>query len=561
MKSPAGQKRIAWAMLGVAFAISATWLLLAGSELTFHGDEILYYANLVNKDGVISPLYGLEYLFAPHNGHLVLLGRLAYEGLFAVFGTDYGVFRAVEVIGVLACSVLFFVLAIRRTVPLVALALSILLAFFGYANETLMWPFDLHTVYSAALGLGAILAMERDDRRGDVAGCVLLTLSVLMLEVGLAFVVGVAVLVLLRPDRRRRLWIFLVPLALYAAWWLWALHFDQPSEVLFSNVRLVPSELINALAAVFGCLLGINPTGAEARPEVVGITAGGMVAAGFALAGLAYRIRQGGVPPTLWAFLATLVAYWLTMAAGGRPPDSTRYVFVGAVLVLLVAVDALRGVRFGPLGIAGFFVVVALALPSNVAKLYDGRDPELEVSRITGSEYAMLDLVAAEKVDPNFVPASDPQVSDAGGALFVPLSAGNYFAAAERNGSLGMPLSELRAGDPKYGQIADATLAAALGLRTEPTRPPAGSASCPAVTDATERNLAYFELEPGGTVLGNRGEETVSVGLSRFGPGAPGTAIGQLDPGEWAAVRISPDAAADPWRAVVDGPVSVCPLP
>jgi hypothetical protein len=560
MSSPAGEKRIAWRVLGVAIAISATWLLLAGGNLTFHGDEILYYANLVNKDGVISPLYGLEYVFAPHNGHLVLLGRLAYEGLFAVFGTDYGVFRAVEVLGVLACSVLFFILASRRTAPLVALALSILLAFFGYANETLMWPFDLHTVYSAALGLGAILAMERDDRAGDVAACVLLVLSVLMLEVGLAFVVGAAVLVLLRSDRRSRFWIFLAPLALYAAWWLWARQFDQPSEALFTNVRLVPSELINALAAVFGCLLGINPTGAEARPEVVGITAAGMVAAGFALAGLAYRVRQGNVPPTLWAFLATLIAYWLTMAAAGRPPDSTRYVFVGAVLVLLVAVDAFRQVRFGPLATAAFFVVVALAIPANIAKLYDGRGPELEVSRITGSEYAMLDLVG-ERIDPGYVPSFEPAVQDAGGSLFVPLAASDYFDAAERNGPLGMSLDELRSGDPRYGAIADATLATAIQLELVPVGSPDGGGSCPAITDATQRNTAYFDLERGGAVLGNRGEDTLTVGLSRFGPGAPGTPVGELDPGEWAEVRVPVDTAPDPWRAVVNGPVSVCPLP
>ncbi|MDX6634979.1 MAG: hypothetical protein QOF06_1182 [Solirubrobacterales bacterium] len=560
MKSPAGEKRIAWLGLGVAFAISATWLLLAGGVLTFHGDEIFYYANLVTREGVTSQVYGLEYLFAPHNGHLVLLGRLVYEALFAVAGTDYGVFRAVEVLGVLACSGLFFALAVRRTSPLVALALSILLVFFGYANETLMWPFDLHTVYSAALGLGAILALERDDRAGDIAGCVLLALSVLMLEVGLAFVVGVAVLVLLQPDRRRRLWIFLVPLALYAAWWLWARQFDQ-SDVLFTNIRLVPSELVNALAAVVGCLLGLNPTGAEARPEVVGITPAATVAAGFALAGLVYRLRRGSVPPTLWAFLATAIAYWLTMAAGGRPPDSTRYVFVGAVLVLLVAVDALRGIRFGRLATAGFFLVVALAIPANIAKLYDGRGPEIDVSRVTGSEYAMLDLARGQGVDPGFVPAHDPEVEAAGGGLFVPLAAGDYFDAVDRNGSLGMSLGELRGGDPKYGAIADATLAGALRLELAPGEAPAGSASCPAIADATATNIAYFELEPGGTVLGNRGEDTVSVGLSRFGPAAPGTPIGQLEPGEWAEVRIPPDTAADPWRAVVNGPVSVCPLP
>lgn len=546
-------------LLVLAMTTAAVWLLLAARDFNFYGDEMFYYANLVTREGTTSPVHGIEYLFAPHNGHLVLLGRLVYEALFAAAGADNEIFRAVEVIGVLACVGLFFAFAVRRTSPPIALALSVLLCFFGYANETLIWPFDLHTVYAAALGLGALLALERDDRRADVAGCALLVLSVFMLEVGLAFVVGAAVLVLLRPDRRRGVWIFLVPVVLYAIWWLWARHFDQPA-VLFANIRLIPYELTSALGAALGCILGINPTGADTPQELVGITPGGMVAAGFAIAGLIYRVRQGNVPATLWAFLATAIAYWLTMAAGARPPDSTRYVFVGALLVLLVAVDAIRHLRFGAAAVIAVFVVVALAIPANIAKYYDGRNAGLAVSRITGSEYAMLDLVG-EGADPGFVPAQDPAVQEAGGGLFVPLAAGDYFKAADRNGSLGMSLEELRSGDPKYGAIADATLVGALGLELEAVGRPAGSGSCPVVTDAAPENLAYFELERGGVVLGNRGGTAVAVGLSRFGPKAPGTSLGELEPREWGEVRIPPDTAPDVWRAVVDGPVTVCPLP
>lgn len=544
-------------LLVLAMAASATWLLLAGAGLTFHDDELFYYANLVTRDGVTAPLFGVEYLFAPHNGHLVLLGRVAYEILFDLAGSSYVVFRAVEVVGVLLCAGLFFLLARRRTSPWIALALSISLLFLGYANETLIWPFNLHTVYAAAFGLGAFLALERDDRAGDVAACVLLVLAVATLEVGLAFVVGVAVLVLLREDRGKRLWIFLVPVALYALWWLWARQFHQ-SDLLFSNIRLVPSELVNALGAVAGCLLGLNPTGGEVRPELVEVAPGGMVAAGFAIAGLVYRVRHGSVPPTLWAFLATAIAYWLTMAAGGRPPDSTRYVFVGAVLVLLVGVDAIRGIRFRPLAIAGFFLVVALAIPPNVAKLYDGRNAMLYFSRVIGSEYAMLQL-ARDEVAPGYIPASDPTVGEAGGGLLVPLTAGNYLEGAERNGPFGMSLPDLRSGDPRFGAIADATLVGALRLRLNPSPRPSGAGSCPSVTDATPRNVAYFDLEDGGAVLGARGQ-TVQVSLSRFGLNVPGVSLGTLRPGEFATLRIPPDAAPDPWRAVVSGPVYVCPL-
>jgi hypothetical protein len=548
-----------WLLLGLAMAVSATWILLAGHGLSFNGDEIFYYANLVVHGGSALPAYGLEYFLAPHNGHLVLVGRLVYRLLFELAGTDYFVFRAVEVAGFLVCVGLFFVLARRRTTSYVALAFSISLLFLGYAYESLLWPFDLHTVFSLALGLGALLALEREDRKGDIAVCALLILSVATLEVGLAFVVGVAVSVLLRSDRARRAWVFLVPVALYAAWWLWARKFDQPAIEL-TNVHLIPIDLSGALAAVGGSLFGLNPTGSGVAPEQTTITAAGTVVAGFAVAGLVYRVRRGGVPPTLWVSLAVVVTYWVTIAMGGRPPDSSRYILVGAVMVLLVAADALRGVRFSPLATAGFFCVVALAIPANVAKLYDGRAVYSSNSSISGTEYAMLDL-ERHRVDPEYIPATDPAVAAVGGSIFVPLSASNYFRAERNYGSLGLPLKTVRGESLQLREIADASVVGALGIHLHPVSPPADPGRCPSVTDASPQSVAYFAMAPGGVLLGSRGQGGVAVSVSRFGHGGPGTAVGELGPGQWATLKTPSDGVSVPWQALVDGPVYVCPLP
>ncbi len=64
-------------------------------------------------------------------------------------------------VGVLLCVGLFFELAQVRIGPWAALAPAILLLFYGYAWETLLWPFDLHTVYALAAGLGALLCLDR----------------------------------------------------------------------------------------------------------------------------------------------------------------------------------------------------------------------------------------------------------------------------------------------------------------------------------------------------------------------------------------------------------------
>jgi hypothetical protein len=540
-------------------AVSAIWLLLAGRNLAISGDEIFYIANLVERNGLVAPVHGLEYFLAPHNGHLVLGGRLIFKALFELAGTSYFVFRAVEVAGFLICVGLFYALARRKTTPFIALAFSVSLLFLGYAQETLLWPFDLHTVYALAFGLGALLALElRSDRRGDIAACALLILSVLTLEVGLAFVVGAAVSVLLRDDRWRRAWIFLAPLVLYGIWWLWARKFDQEAVTL-TNVHLISIDLAGALSAVAGSLFGVNPTGPDVPADVTTITAAGTVLAGFAVAGLALRIKRGNVPQTLWVSLAVVLAYWLTIAIGGRAPDSSRYILVGAVMVLLIAADAIRDVRFSPLATAGFFCVIALAIPANVAKLYDGRAARKSVAAVSGAEYAMLEL-AKGRVEAGYLPSLDPAVKSAGGSVLVPLNAVEYVRVKEQYGSLAMPLDQVRSQSLRLRRIADASLVGALGIELRPSDPPPDPQSCPSVLEAAPRQPAYFEIEPSGVLFGSRSEQDISVSLSRFGHGGRGVRLGTLHPGEWAAVETPPDSSSVPWRALVGGPVYVCPL-
>jgi hypothetical protein len=276
-------ERIAWLVLGAAIVVSASWLILAGYGLSFASDDLVYYAHLVTRNGVETPTHGLEYFFAPSNGHLQVFGKLIYEVLFDLAGGgNYWVFQAFDVAGVMACVVLFFVFAKRRIGPVPALVPCISLLFLGFGWEAFIWAFDMHTIYALAFGLGALLLLERRDLRGDVGACVLLVLSVGMIELGLAFVLGAAAAVLLAPDRRRRVWIFLVPLVLYAIWWMWSRQFHQ-SSIFLSNIRLYPKTVTDALAAIAGSVFGLNPTGAGVPQPITEITAWGAVIAAIAV--------------------------------------------------------------------------------------------------------------------------------------------------------------------------------------------------------------------------------------------------------------------------------------
>jgi hypothetical protein len=554
-----GEDRLALLLLGAAMCVSATWLMIAGDGLTFVNDDIFYYAQfLVHGTGDIRTSHGLEYFLAPSNGHLQVLGKLIYRGIFEVFGANYAVFRAFDVAGVLVCVGLFFTLARRRVGPLVALVPCLSLLFLGYAWESFLWAFDLHTIYALALGLGAILALQRGDRKGDIAACALLILSIALIELGLAFAVGIAVSVLLRPDRRRRVWIFLVPVALYGGWWLWARHFDQPSIEL-ANVKLIPLTVTNAVAAIAGSVFGLNPTGAGVFQPTTGITGWGSALAALAVVALVWRVSRGGVPRTLWVFLAVAVAYWILIALGDRAADSSRYIFVGTLLVFLVAADALAGARLPAVAVLAALGVVAFAIPPNIAKLYDGRGPQLNDATTSRVEYAMLDLVRGP-IPPEYAPGKDERVTDLGGSVFTPLSAGDYLEAANRFGHLGMPLEELREQSLERREIADASLVGALGLGLRPAPAPARPAACPSSLDGRPGHGVFFSPPRAGTLLGSRSMQPIEVSLGRFADGGPGVRLGKLSPGEWASIDLPADSAPDRWWVVLDGPAYVCPL-
>lgn len=538
-------------------AISATWLMLAGRGLTFLGDDIYYYATLVADGHHLHPGSGVEYFLAPHNGHLVVLGKLIYRALFLTFGADYTAFRAVEVAAVLLCVALFYVLVRRRLGPLAALIPSVLLLFLGYAGQSLLWPFNMHTVLALAFGLGALLALEREDRLGDIGSCALLVLSVSTVELGLAFAAGVAVSVLRRPDRMRRLWIFLVPIVLFAAWWLWARRFGQTSFVL-ANVKLIPKTVTDSLSAVVGSIFGVNPTGEGVPTNVTEVTAWGTALALVGVLALALRIRRGAVPKWLWVSLTAILTYWVMLAMANRPGDSTRYIFVGTLMVLLVAADALRTRRLGAGALLGAACVVALAIPPNIAKFYDARGPSLTDARNTRTEDAMLEL-ARRTVRPWYTPARDPQVVAAGGTVFTPLRSRDYLRAAKDFGSLGFSLAEIRAQSQDVRHLADVTLVRALRLDVGPAAPIRNVAGCPTQHRWWPNRSIDLPLPRGGVVLGSRAQWPITVAVSRFGSPRPGVEIGRLDPGRWASVEIPPDRAPDRWRVLLNGPVYACP--
>jgi hypothetical protein len=552
-------RRATEVVLGLAMLVSVGLIVDVTNGQGFAIDELPYYAHIATKDGVTvhyaSP-FGLEYLLAPFNGHLQVGGRFIYETVFATIGAHYTAFVLINALAICASAGLFFVFARRRIGDVAALAPCLLLLFFGIAREQFLWPFDLHTSLALATGLAGILSLERGGRRGDVAACLLLTFSASMIELGLAFIVGGALLIAMGPDRFRRAWIVVAPLILYAIWFVWAHQFGQ-AETELSNIVQAPKTAFESIAVVFGSLTGTN----SIHPESFGteVTTLGRALAILALIALVVRIAIGGLPRTIWVWLTIAASYWTLLAVGDRAPQSTRYLLVSAVLVLLIAADCFRRPLSNRVG-AVLVVLALLPLPANVDAMFTGK--ELNVLRTdvpkSRAEFAMLEL-ASDRVDPEYVVSADPWVGDVGGGLYQAIPAGAYLDSAEANGSIAYTLPELRRQPDDVRAIADAALAGSLNLEIVPAAAPPGGARC-RTTSPQDGQPAIVPLTAGITYLRVAGGGAPLIGLRRFAGTGAGVPVARLRAGGWASLRLPADDAPEPWMLVTKDSVTTCSI-
>lgn len=541
------EKRWAWIALACAMALAAVLILWFGRGTTFWGDELAIL--------IASPHFSVGEALQPHEGHLILTARVVYQVLFEVFGVSYTPFRLLTVATVLLTVGLFFVYASRRVRPLVALAPCLVLLVFGSDSEHLVFGNGFIVLLSVSCGLGALLALERGDRRGDASACALLCLGIASYSVVLAFVAGAAVAIFLGEDWRRRAWVVVLPTVLYVAWWLWSQGVaggNGESSVVASNVLLFPSWGFQALSAVLGSLSGFGYRFAPSAPP----PSVGMPLAALALVALGWRLGRRSVSGTLWAALTVLLVLWmlevLVYNPGWRLPEDPRYMTPMAIIVLVVAAEAAAGMRWSRAGIYGLYAAALAGLMVNVTLLHDQAAEFRNITAVqTHAAFTGLELAGRNATDHFFPrPLSGvmlPLVEEQS-PLAIPFSAvpedrpisREYRAVVERDGGLGYSVAELRAhGEPARAQ-ADAMLVGALDLKLVPAKPSVLSGSCRSTGGAG----GSLPLPRGGALLEAKGGAT-EVQVRRFGAVTFG--VGTLDPGQPAVLRIPTDRSAAPW--------------
>ena len=528
--------------LAVALCASGILLIVLGSHLVFEGDD---WDVVLDRRGH-SPSDFLN----PHQGHLVLGVVVVYKLLLVGFGMGSPIpYHVVSTLFYLAAATLMFVYIRRRVGDWLALFGTTVILFFGASALDVLSSFQMFFSGAMAAGLGALLALERGDRRGDVAACLLLAISVSFSELGIAFSIGALVrLALDREPLAPRLYVVLVPLALYGLWWLGWGH-NGPSFFSLHNVATTPSYVFHAVSIAIGALLGISSSGNQAPAPVGQEWAPGLLVAALALG--AWRVwRLGRVPQGVWPVLAIGLTFWVLAGfnqSDFRLPDNARYLYPSGVFILLIASELLRGVRPGTLAIAAVAGLMAIALASNLAFLSDNYSFRKHQSQDNQGLLRALEIGAPVN------PAYDLTLG------LAELNARTYTLAVQDWGSPAYTDAELGSAPEKSRVDADRTLAAMLHLRLRP----GASVAHPCRTLAASADGAPgVPLGPGTITIRATGSGGAEITLGRFSDELPVTA-GAVQPGRPASLRIPVDRSSRDWRlgAEGSGTLIVCGAP
>ena len=520
-----------------ASLVAAALILYFETGITFRLDE---WEFLINRPGFTS-----DAVFLPHNEHIVVGPVLIYKALIATVGTDSPrPFQIVAVAGFITSVALVFVWLRRRIGDWFALIACLPILFCGAAGEDLLWPFQIGFFGGMAGGLGMLLALERDNRAGDVLACGLLLVSLTFSSLGLSFAAAAIVMLALRGGSPwRRAFVVVIPLALYV---LWYLKWGQSAENSLSvhNLLASPIYILDGFASSMSSLLGFATTRNEAPVTSLDW---GRVLLLAALIGAALRIRAvGSVSSGVWVVLALGVSFWLLAALNAgpdRPPTSGRYQYMGAVFIVMIAAELLRGVRPWRPAILGALAVTTLVLLSSISYLQQLADAQQQTGNVIRADLAAIEI-AQDTVDPGFLP--DVSFSGTGDVY---IAAGLYLEMASETGSPAFSEPELAAAPAYAREFADRTLARAERLVVGAGEVAPATSGCRSVDAADSPTVA---AEPGTLTVKGRPGAQLELYLRRFAPGFPVRA-GEVQGGGTTSIAFPADRSSVPWVLLVQG--------
>ena len=541
------QRRATWIFAGL-LAADLVLLLYFGRGTTFFYDDWDFV--LHDYGG------GIHTLLVAHVGNISILPVAVYKVLFHLVGLNhYTVFRLVVIVLHLISAALVYVLASRRVQPLTALLAASLIMFLGAAWEDLLWGFQVGYMLSIAGGLAAWTLLDVPGRRNDILASLCLIVSACSSSLGIAVLIGVAAELVWRRDLRR-LWVPALPALIYLIWY--AGHGE--SQVTKASLIAAPGYAGDLAAAAFGALVGH------------GLDWGRPLAA-IAVIGLLWWLGgRSKASSRLVGLLAAGLSLWVLTAVARStisPAESSRYTYLGAVVIVLTAVELLRGRVWSPrVSLVACALVLYFAF-NGLTLMHSGSQSLRSISKVIKAELGGLELAAAH-APPGYEPDNQraPQ-----------LTAGPYLHAVRSIGSSPADTpQQLLTTDPLSRNAADKVMVAldAPQLATAPATPASPGAPAPGVVSVTGgvalTRGRCVEVKPttgaaavvvtlpgGGVLLHDSGAAGATMGLRRFGE--PFEPLAQPLPGRSTrTLVIPPDTSQIPWQLQIasSSPTAVC---
>lgn len=333
--------------------VAAALILRLTRRFDFFYDEWTYVLGVRN--------WSVGQYFVPHNEHWTTTLDLTYRGLIAVFGTrSYLPYMGVLMAWTIVLAICLFLVIRRRAGDLPALGASCVMLVLGRGWENLIWASQIGFVSASALGLLAVLLITADEVapwRGWLGSLVLLV-SLMSSGPGLFFVCWLIVELAFDRGRRRRLMFLVGPVLAYLVWFAVIGH----TSVAEFQSPLSPRSL-DQLGPYVGTGIGASASavvGLSARWATMGALVLGLVI------GSAWIRRRPG-----WMILgaaAGLVSQFVLVGAvrsnyGPADAGTARYVYVGAIFVLVMLADVAGGFKWrSPLAAVALAVVLVGAI-------------------------------------------------------------------------------------------------------------------------------------------------------------------------------------------------------
>ncbi|OGO52996.1 MAG: hypothetical protein A2Z32_02475 [Chloroflexi bacterium RBG_16_69_14] len=388
------------AVVGIAAVLAVSLLVWMGLGLTFFADEWAIIA-----DRAVT----LEDLVRPFNEHWLAVTIVVYRGLLGLVGMDsYVPYLALLAVLHATVAILVYGLVRRRTLPLVAVGIALIVLLFGSGFENLFWGAQIGFVGATALGLGALLLLDDlptlPGARRAIAATGLVTIAVMTSGYGL-FMLGLVGLDVLLDGRRRR-WIAMLalPAGLYV---LWYVTLGRSGIATYGNpftpetVAALPRFIADGMATAFGAAAG----GGALVGRILSVALLGWIAY------LAAHRRT--IPRRAVACLLAIVAEYIIVGIVRAQLEVdaslyTRYAYLSGMLALIGAASLIGRPTIPaerrPVVVAAGVAVLAFSLAWNVALLVGGRALYAERADLTRA------FVTLGTTDP-LPPGVDPRLN------------------------------------------------------------------------------------------------------------------------------------------------------